>query len=111
MACDTQPVTQKQTLTERKLQVREAIAKLATLVAAGKVKPVIGPQGAITFAGWTNEDRSYVSDACALRLVMISGNAIARAKIAQAQQLSGRAVNTHAGVHSHDGGHSWHHNH
>jgi hypothetical protein len=37
---------------------------------------------------------------------------LAKAKIAQAEMLSGRSINKQAvgaGVHSHDGGATWHH--
>jgi hypothetical protein len=39
---------------------------------------------------------------------------LAKMEIARAEQLAGRAVSAQAvagGVHSHDGGHTWHHGH
>lgn len=111
MACDTQPV-KGQTLTERKAEVRDVIARLAADIVAGKVKPVVGPQGAIAFAGWT--DRRQVSDGCAYRFLMSTGSAMAKAMIARAEILAGRPVDRKvvaAGVHSHNGGASWSHGH
>jgi hypothetical protein len=113
MPCDTQTL-KGQTLTQRKEEVRATVAQLARDLAAGRVKPVIGPQGAITFEGWSDADRNRVTDACAYRRIMVEGSALAKAAIAKAEQLSGRAVNRQAlahGVHSHDGGKSWHHGH
>jgi hypothetical protein len=113
MPCDTQ-LLKGQTLSQRKTEVRTAVTRLSTLLAAKTVKPVIGPQGAIAFEGWTAEDRSRITDACAYRQIMSSGSALARAAIAQAEALSGRTVNRQAlahGHHSHDGGKTWHHGH
>ena len=103
-----------QTLTERKVEIREAVAKLSAELAAGRVKAVVGPQGAVAFQGWTDANRSRVTDACALRLVLSTGSALAKTKIAQAEMLAGRPVNRQAiaqGHHSHDGGKTWHHGH
>lgn len=110
MPCDTRPRRRGQTLTERKIEVRAAIDKLSKSLVAGSVKPVIGPQGAIAFKGWTEDDRGAVSDACAYRLLMVSGGALAKAAIARAEQIAGRSVDKRVigqGVHSHDGGHTW----
>ena len=87
------------------------MAKLNQAIIAGRVKPIVGPQGAITFQGWTDEDRCAVTDACAYRIIMVSGSALAKAAIARAEQLAGRTVDRSAiahGVHSHDGGRTWH---
>jgi hypothetical protein len=113
MACDTQTLP-NQTLTQRKEEVREAVMKLAAALAAGKVKPVVGPQGAITFQGWSENvgKQSRVTDACAYRRVMATGSALAKMQIAKAEQLAGRTVSTQsltAGHHSHDGGKTWGH--
>ena len=113
MPCDTK-LRANQTLTERKVEVREAIAKLSAALVAGRSKAVVGPQGAIAVTGWENEDRSRVTDACAYRLILATGSALAKAAIAKAEQLSGRTVNRLAvahGHHSHDGGKTWHHGH
>lgn len=113
MPCDTR-LRSGQTISQRKEEIRKTTAQLAADVAAGRVKPKIGPQGAIAFEGWTEQDRNGISDACAYRQIMVGGSALAKAKIAQAEQLSGRSVSKQAlahGHHSHDGGKTWHHGH
>jgi hypothetical protein len=110
MVCDTR-LRKGQTISQRKAEVREAVTKLSRAIVAGRVKPIIGPQGAIAFQGWSNEDRAGVSDACAFRIVMVSGSALAKAAIARAKQLAGRSVDRRViahGAHSHDDGHTWH---
>lgn len=109
MACDTQFTRPQQTITERKKEISETVAELAKQLAAGTVKPVVGPQGAVAFQGWQN--RAGITDACAYRRVMATGNALAKAKIQAAEALSGRSVSKQAlaaGVHSHDGGKTFH---
>lgn len=110
MPCDTirRP---RQTLSERKAEVRATIDNLAKAVASGRVKPVIGKQGAIAFIGIEESERNRVTDACVYRGIMVHGNALARAKIAQAEALAGVRVNKQVvgqGVHSHDSGKTWH---
>jgi hypothetical protein len=112
MPCDSRTL-KGQSLSERKTEVRAAISRLSALLAAKQVKPVIGPQGAIFFQGWSETDRGRVSDVCAYRLLLATGSALARAEIAKAEQLAGRAVDKQVigqGVHSHDGK-NWHHGH
>jgi hypothetical protein len=109
MPCYTRTRTPQQTLAERKAEVRAALARLEQQLARNKVKPVVGPQGAITFAGWT--DRDGITDACAYRQIMSTGSALARFTIQKAEQLAGRPVNRQIvgqGIHSHDGGQTWH---
>lgn len=111
MACDTQPVA-GQTLTQRKAEVRETLARLMADLVSGRVRAVVGPQGAIAFQGWT--DRARITDGCAYRLVMSTGTTAAKLAIMKAEQLAGRSVNRQAvmaGHHSHDGGKTWHHGH
>lgn len=113
MPCDTR-LKPKQTIQQRADEVRRAVAKLAEGLASGRVKAKVGPQGAVAFDGLTAEERDGVTDACAYRRLMVSGSALAKAKIAQAEQLAGRGVDRQAlahGHHSHDGGKSWHHGH
>jgi hypothetical protein len=110
MPCDTR-LRKGQTISQRKAEVRDAVTKLNSAIIAGRVKPIVGPQGAIAFQGWRDEDRSGVTDACAFRMIMISGSALAKAAIARAEQLAGRSVDRRTiahGVHSHDDGHTWH---
>jgi hypothetical protein len=111
MPCDTRPRRRDQTLTQRKEEVRQTVLGLDKLLATRRVKAVVGPQGAITFQGWEAQVRNDVSDACAYRRLLVSGSALALAEIAQAEAIAGRSVNKQAlavGVHSHDGGGTWH---
>lgn len=108
MACETR-LKPRQTIAERAEEVRKAVQSLDLALRMNSVKPVIGPQGAITFPQWDN-DRDGVTDTCAYRQIMASGSAMAKAAIARAEQMSGRTVNRQAlaqGIHSHDGGKSW----
>jgi len=110
MPCDRQ-LKPKQTLQQRADEVRKMVAKLAAGLISGKIKAKVGPQGAIAFDGITNEDRDGVTDNCAYRRLMIEGSPLARAQIARAEQLAGRNVDRSVvghGVHSHDGGRTWH---
>lgn len=110
MPCDTKNLP-GQTLTERKREVLDSIVELNALLVTGKVTVKIGPQGAIAFAGWSDAQRRRVTDACAFRRILAIGSSLAKAKIAQAEIMAGRAVNMQAvgiGVHSHDGGITFH---
>lgn len=112
MVCDTR-LRPRQTISERKAEVKKAISNLDRLLASRTVRPKVGPQGGIYFEGWTEQARDGVSDACAYRLLMISGSALAKAEIARAEQIAGRSVSRQAlgqGHHSHDGKH-WHDGH
>ena len=100
-----------QTLQQRATEVRAAVSRLDRLLLTRKVRPIIGPQGAVAFAGagW-EEARAGVTDACAYRRIMSTGSALARAELARAEQVAGRGVDRKvvaAGVHSHDGGETW----
>ena len=113
MPCDTR-LKAKQTIQERAREVRRAVEALAQGLATGRIKPTIGAQGAIAFAGWSDAERDGVTDACAYRRVMATGSALAKAAIAKAEQLAGRSVDRQAlahGHHSHDGGVTWHRGH
>lgn len=113
MACDTQTIP-GQTFTQRKEQVRDAIAKLGAALISGQVKAVVGPTGAVAFPGWTAGRDARITDACGLRLTMATGSALAKQAIAKAELLAGRTVDRAAltaGIHSHDSGKTWHHGH
>lgn len=113
MPCDTK-LKAKQTIQQRAEEIRKAVALLDKGLVSGRIKPVIGPQGAITFSGFADAERDGVTDACAYRRLMVTGSALAKAAIARAEQMSGRSVNKSTlahGVHSHDGGKTWHHGH
>ena len=111
MPCDTSRLP-GQTLTERKQEIRATVDKLAKALAAGKIKPTIGPQGAVAFVGWEDRDRNRITDSCALaRTLLTSGSALALNAIQKAEMLAGRKVDRHQvaiGAHSHDGGKNWH---
>lgn len=113
MACDTQ-LKPQQTIQERAAEVRAVVAKVAAALAAGTIKPVIGSTGGIAFDGLKAADRDGVTDACIYRRIMATGSALAKAAITRQEQISGRSVNRQAiaqGLHSHNGGRSWHNGH
>ena len=110
MPCDT-ALQPRQTLQERAAEVRRSVSTLDALLKKRRVKPRVGPQGAIAFDGWDNKDRDGVTDACAYRRIMATGSSLAKAEIAKAEMLAGRSVDKKVigqGVHSHDGGETWH---
>lgn len=114
MPCDTR-LKRNQTISQRAEEVRQVVFDVNSLIAAGKVKTVIDKRtGAVAFDGLDENLRDGVTDACIYRRLMVSGSALAKAKIAQAEQIAGRSVDKQAlanGHHSHDGGKSWHHGH
>jgi hypothetical protein len=110
MPCDTR-LRQGQSISERKVEVKKAVSVLDKLIAAGQVRVKVGPQGAVAFSAWADNERAGVTDACAYRRLMITGSALTKAKIAQAETMAGRSINKQVvgqGAHSHDGGHTWH---
>lgn len=109
MACDTM-LAPRQTLAQRKEQVRKAAQLIDKLIRERKVGVKVGPQGAVTFTGVSDSDRSGMTDACVYRMITRTGSAAAKLAIQRAEQLAGRTVNRAAlaaGVHSHDGGNTW----
>ncbi len=110
MPCDTR-LKPRQTIQQRAEEVRRVLDLVQSALVAGRVKVRVGPQGAVAFEGISEVERDGVTDACIYRRLMVSGSALARAKVAQAEQLAGRTVDKFVvghGVHSHDGGHTWH---
>lgn len=110
MPCDTR-LKPNQTIKERAGEVRAAVERIAKGLASGRIKPVIGAQGAIAFQGVTDDERDGVTDACAYRRLLASGSSLALAQIARAEALAGRQVDRKMvaqGAHSHDGGVTWH---
>lgn len=111
MACDRK-LKPRQTISERAAEVRRSVAALDSLLAVGKAKAVIDKMtGAVAFAGFEGLVRDGVDDACAYRRLMASGSSLAKAAIARAEQLAGRTVDRQvigSGMHSHDGGLSFH---
>lgn len=118
MTCETRLKTRngrRQTISERKDEVRLAAERFIAGIKAGKVKIAVDRKtGAVAFAGLTEEERDGVTDACAYRRIMVSGSAVALAAIARAEQLAGRSIDKQmiaTGFHSHDGGSTWHNGH
>lgn len=111
MACDTM-LKPRQTISERKAEVKKVIELVARGIAAGRIKPVVDKKtGGVIFEGLTNEERDGVTDGCVLRGVSIFGGALANAAIARAEQIAGRVLDRKAiaqGMHSHDHGRTWH---
>lgn len=110
MPCDyVRPATQS--AADRAREIRETLKRLNGLLAAGTVRVVIGPRGELAFAGWTPEQRNAVSDVCAYRRLTAEGSFALKRAIQQAETLAGRRLNQQAiaaGVHSHDGGQTFH---
>jgi hypothetical protein len=110
MVCETL-LKPKQTIQQRAEEIRRAVAGLSEALVSGRVKAIVGPQGAITFQGWNEAERDGIRDACAYRRLMVSGSILAKAAITRAEQIAGRSVDRRViaqGTHSHDGGRSWH---
>ena len=105
MPCLTQPnLTQQQ-----RNAMQEAIARLERSLTAGMAQVVIGANGAVAFKGIWRCDG--VTDVCAYRALQAANSAALRRAVARAEVVAGRQVNPQAvaaGVHSHDGGASWH---
>lgn len=110
MPCDTVRKPQ-QTLAQRKEEVRRRMRTIDRLIATGKIKVKVGKQGAIAFTNLADTDRDGITDACIYRMVMLSGSAAAKLAILKAEQAAGVSVNKKVvaqGIHSHDGGATWH---
>jgi hypothetical protein len=114
MPCDTR-LKRNQTIQQRAAEVRQVVTDVNSLLATGKVKPVVDKKtGAIAFQGLDDTIRDGVTDACIYRRIMVSGSSLTKAAIQRAELIAGRSVDKQAlaqGVHSHDGGGSWHHGH
>jgi hypothetical protein len=110
MPCDTR-LKYRQTLSERKAEVKKRAENIDKLLTRKKVVPKVSPQGAVAFTGLSNEDRDGLTDGCIYRRIMSTGSAMAKAEIARAEALAGRSIDKNLvaqGVHSHDGGETWH---
>lgn len=114
MPCDTR-LKRGQTISQRAAEVKKVVNDVNSLLSVGKIKAVVDRKtGAIAFQGLSDEQRDGVTDACVYRRLMVSGSSLAKAAIQRAEMLAGRSVDKQAlahGVHSHDGGNSWHHGH
>jgi hypothetical protein len=113
MPCDTK-LKPQQTISERIAEVRSAVDRFAAGLIAGRIKARVGANGGVAFDGIDAKDRDGVTDACAYRRIMVSGSPLAKAAIAKAEQMAGRGIDRQAigqGLHSHDGGQTWHKGH
>jgi len=108
MPCDTK-LTDNQTLQQRMTQVQKALQRLEAALTLGNVKVNVGANGAVAFSGW--KDRDDVTDVCAYRTLSSQNSWALRQAVMKAEAMSGRKVNQSAvaaGVHSHDGGKTFH---
>lgn len=109
MVCDLR-LKPKQTISQRADEVRRAVERLSQGLASNRIKVKIGPQGAVAFEGFTDQERDGISDNCAYRRLMVQGSALAKAKISLAEHMAGRTVDKKAiaqGYHTHNGK-DWH---
>jgi hypothetical protein len=108
MVCDTIKA-KDQNPADRFKEVLEAQKRLEALLLSGSVKVALGRQGQFALVGWTAADRKDISDACAYRA--LANTWAMRQAIAKAETMAGKKLNTASlasGVHSHDGGQTWH---
>ena len=113
MTCDTR-IARGQTPAQRKKEIAEVVQDIAKGIATGKIKPVVGAQGGITFEGLLDATKRGVTDSCIYRRLLASGSATALMAIEKAERMAGRKVDRKAGVHAHSdgqGGITWHPNH
>lgn len=107
MPCDTQ---REPVQIMKMASALDRLEKALAIGAPGAVTVVIGAQGGIAFRGWKPEDRAGLTDLCAYRKLAAKNSSELRRAIARAEALYGRKLDPQAlaaGVHSHDGGHSW----
>jgi hypothetical protein len=110
MPCNT-ALKPNQTIAQRAIEVRKAAARIDKLLVKRKIEMTVGPQGAVVFTGLSTEERDGMTDACIYRMLTRSGSAATKMAIVRAEQLAGRSVDRKviaSGVHSHDGGSTWH---
>ena len=111
MPCDRK-LKPKQTLAQRKKEVRRASERIDKLLAENRVQAKVDKKvGGIVFVGIPDDVRDGLTDACVYRRIMASGSHAAKMAIARAERLAGRAVDKRvvaAGMLSHDSGVTWH---
>ena len=98
-------------MAQRAQEIRRAGAKIDAMLSLGRANAVVGRNGAITFTGIPDDVRDGLTDACVYRRIMASGSHAAKQAIVKAERAAGRAVDKSvvaSGIHSHDGGKSWH---
>lgn len=110
MPCNTK-LKQGQTIAQRAAELRKRGQQIDGMLVAGRVNAKVGPQGSIVFTGIPEDVRDGMTDACVYRAIMARGSHQAKMAIAKAERLAGRAVDKRVvaqGIHSHDGGATWH---
>lgn len=110
MPCNTR-LKPRQTVAERMREVRKATARIDALLAARKIKVKFGR--GVAFIGIPDDVRDGLTDACVYRRIMASGSHAARQEIVKAERLAGLSTErakqvVGGGMHSHDGGTTWH---
>jgi len=113
MPCDTR-LKRGQTISQRADEVRAVTNKIMSGILQNRIKVVVSPLGAVAFSGISEAEKDGVTDACVYRRMMVSGPATVKAAIERAAQLQGRTIKkevVNGGVHSHDGGQTWHNGH
>ena len=111
MPCDTRRLDSL-TPEQRFKQIRDSVSKLGTLLQSGKVSVKVDrATGAVAFINWSKEDRADISDVCAVRRLLAKNDVAFKAALAKAEAVAGRKLAVAAvgaGIHSHDGGKTWH---
>jgi len=110
MPCYSRP-RRNQTQAQRRAEVKKAVTDIDKLVAKRKVGIKVGPQGAVTFTGLDEQLRAGMTDVCIYQMLMNRGSEGTMQRVIEAEQRAGRKISQKAvqkGVHSHDGGASWH---
>lgn len=108
MPCDTRP---SMTAAQRQAQA-EALQRLQVELAQKRVRVRLSANGAAAFVDWPDQDRAGLTDVCAFRKLANAPElrrAIAAAEVRQGLRFDQRQLA--AGVHSHDGGQTWHRGH
>jgi hypothetical protein len=109
MPCFSQKLPQ-QTEEQRREEVKKALTDIEKLIAKGKVKIKVGPQGAAVLLGLSEADRRRLTDTCIIQKLMVSGSEKVKMAITQAEMLAGRRMSKsviESGLHSHDNGATW----
>lgn len=113
MPCDTR-LKRGQTISQRADEVRSVTNKIMSGILQNRIKIKVSPTGSVAFDGISEGEKDGVTDACVYRRIMVSGPATVKAEMERQAMLQGRTINkavVNAGVHSHDGGKTWHDGH
>ena len=104
MPCNTQ-LKPKQTLSQRADELRKAVASIDKLLASGRAQVKTGPQGAVVFTGIPDSVRDGMTDTCIYRTLTRTASPQVKMQLAR---LNVNSAAVRAGIHSHDGGATWH---